>query len=170
MTDIMLDLETMSTKPNAAIIAIGAVAFNESGIVDKFYIQVRLSSCKELGLDIDPNTIIWWMKQGDEARSKFFDNGSALDLISALDSFSEFYLKHGGAIWGNGATFDNVILRSAYEAVGQDAPWPFWVDSCYRTLKNMNPFIELKRVGTHHNALDDAETQAIHLIEILKSK
>jgi len=166
----MLDLETMSTKPNAAIIAIGAVAFNETGIVDKFYIQVRLSSCKENGLDIDPSTIIWWMKQGEEARSKFFDNETASDLVSALDSFSAFYSQHGGAIWGNGAAFDNVILRSAYESIGVEAPWPFWVDSCYRTIKNMNPIIELRRVGVHHNALDDAETQALHLLEIIKSK
>ena len=170
MNDIMLDLETMSTKPNAAIIAIGAVAFNKNGIVDKFYSQVKLSSCKKAGLDIDPSTVIWWMKQEEEARSKFFDNNSSGDLLSALNGFTAFYMTHGGAIWGNGATFDNVILRSAYESLGIDSPWPFWVDSCYRTVKNLNPSVELKRVGVLHNALDDAETQALHLLDILNKK
>jgi exodeoxyribonuclease VIII len=47
-----------------------------------------------------------------------------------------------------------------------DAPWPFWKDKCYRTVKGIWKDIKLDRVGTHHNALHDAESQAEHLIAI----
>ena len=38
----------------------------------------------------------------------------------------------------------------------------------YRTLKNLLPYIEMERVGEHHNALDDAKSQALHAIKLLK--
>ena len=69
-------------------------------------------------------------------------------------------------IWGNGAAFDNVVLASAFRATGMQVPWAFWNDRCYRTVKSLFSNVKLKRSGTHHNALDDAVTQAKHLLEI----
>lgn len=168
MNDVMLDLETMSTNPNAAIIAIGAVAFNKSnGVVDKFYVQINLDSAIQSGGWVDGSTVTWWLKQSEEARSCFFSNENAPHLMDALSRFSEFYKKHGGMVWGNGAMFDNSILGNSYKRCGLDIPWKFWNDMCYRTVKNMNKHISLDRVGTYHNAVDDAESQALHLIKIL---
>lgn len=168
MTDIMLDLETMSTKSNASIIAIGAVAFNENGITSEFYKEISLKSCADKGLDIDANTVTWWLNQSKEAQSKFFKNEEAIPLEEALKMFSEWFEFQGGStIWGNGATFDNVILRNACEVCGVDYPVKFWNDMCYRTVKSLNPDIDFKRVGVYHYALDDAKSQALHLIDIL---
>ena len=69
-------------------------------------------------------------------------------------------------VWGNGASFDNVILSESYYRAAILRPWPFWKDRCYRTIKTIYPDVELVRSGTHHNALDDARTQAEHLIAI----
>jgi len=69
-------------------------------------------------------------------------------------------------MWGNGASFDNVILSETYLRLGMKAPWPFWKNKCYRTAKGMYPAVEINRSGTHHNALDDARSQAEHLIAI----
>jgi exodeoxyribonuclease VIII len=44
--------------------------------------------------------------------------------------------------------------------------WEFWKDRCYRTIKNCYPDVPFDRRGTHHNALDDARSQALHLIAI----
>ena len=60
----------------------------------------------------------------------------------------------------------NIILSEAYQRIGTSAPWPFWKDRCYRTMKNMHPGVQMERAGTHHNALDDAKTQALHLMRI----
>lgn len=168
---IMLDLETMGTKPDAAIVAIGAVSFDNEKIIDKFYCEVSLKSSVEMGASICTDTVIWWMGQSLEARRLFDDNNNAKDIIEALISFEKWYTenkKFGNEVWGNGAAFDNVVLNSAYRLAGIKAPWPFWADMCYRTIKNLNQCVPFFRVGTHHNALDDAESQALHLIEIFK--
>jgi hypothetical protein len=69
-------------------------------------------------------------------------------------------------IWGNGADFDNVILSSAYRNTGHVTPWGTYKNRCYRTIKSANRHVAMARTGTHHNALDDAKSQAQHLIRI----
>jgi exodeoxyribonuclease VIII len=55
MQDIMLDLETMATTRDAAIVAIGAVEFDAaSGLIgDRFYVPVDLVSSVSAGGRID---------------------------------------------------------------------------------------------------------------------
>lgn len=166
MSHIMLDLETMGNGPQAAIIAIGAVAFDLSGIKDRFYTQVSLESSVRAGLIADPSTIMWWMQQSDEERAAFQGNDKAAQLRGALGQFSQWMYEVGGEqVWGNGASFDNAILGNAYRAVGTIQPWKFWNDRCYRTFTSLFNAVPLQRVGTHHNALHDAESQAQHLID-----
>ena len=71
-------------------------------------------------------------------------------------------------IWGNGAAFDNVILRTAYERLGLKAPWNFWDDRCFRTVKALHPEVEYVKSGAAHNALDDAKNQALYLMKVLR--
>lgn len=170
---VMVDLETMGNGNNAAIVQIGAFKFDlnnpqrpeeiEDG--QKFFVGVDLASCMRLGLKADASTIMWWLKQSDAARSGI---SAGLPLPQALGMFSEFMRGTKFQLWGNGATFDNVILRSAYDAAGIEAPWHYTMDCCYRTYKNLHgkavPFV---RQGTHHNALDDAITQGLHLQKIM---
>lgn len=161
---VMLDLETMSTKPDAAIIAIGACTFNHEKVVDQFYAKVSLQSSFDLGGVMDPRTVLWWLKQSEEARSEFGKEND-LHINSALSLYSQWFVTvEGKEVWGCGASFDNVILRTAYERSGQICPWNFWDDRCYRTIKSMPNFPKLERKGTHHNALDDAVYQAECLI------
>lgn len=166
MSHIMLDLETMGNGPQAAIIAIGAVAFDLSGIKDRFYTQVSLESSVRAGLIADPSTIMWWLHQSDEARAAFRHNDKATLLRGALGQFAQWLHETGGEqVWGNGASFDNAILANAYRAVGTEQPWKFWDDRCYRTFKSMFNAVPMQRAGTHHNALHDAESQSQHLID-----
>jgi len=167
--DIMLDLETMGNGANSAIIAIGAVAFDNTGIHGKFYQQVNLQSCVKAGMEMDTSTVLWWLKQSDAARKAFDENEKALPIGKVLQMFGSFCTDFNLCkMWGNGAAFDNVILSNAYRKCGIIQPWKFWNDACYRTIKNMFPVEEFNRIGVHHNAVDDAETQASHLIEICK--
>ena len=162
---VMIDLETMGTRPDAPIIAIGAVAFDEKAIHSEFYVVVDLADSVAEGGVMDPNTVLWWMKQSDEARAEFAREGQELGL--ALGMFREWIGPYADGVWGNGASFDNVILSEAYRRMGNEAPWPFWKDRCYRTMKSISA-VPMERGGTHHNALDDARTQAIHLQMISK--
>ena len=171
MKDILLDLETMGPSPHAAIIAIGAVAFNpEMGVLgDWFYEVVDLGSSVAQGGQMEPATVLWWLRQSDEARAAFELEGSKIEV--ALLKFSAWVraiADNDARIWGNGANFDNVVLASAYDRTAITRPWSFWNDRCYRTVKALHPEIKMERAGTHHNALDDARSQALHLMEMLR--
>jgi len=171
MKNVMLDLETMGNGPQAAIIAIGAVEFDipSQQIGDKFYAVVDLESAVALGGVMDTSTVLWWMKQSDAARAAFDREGEHLAVV--LQQFSEWMAGRAPIdavqVWGNGAAFDNVILASAYRRHGAQQPWQFWNDRCYRTVKALYPDVKMSRSGTHHNAVDDAESQARHLIDML---
>jgi hypothetical protein len=165
-TQVMVDLETLGSGSNAVILSIGAVEFNPDtqALGREFYIVVEPQSCVDAGLAVDVGTVMWWMKQSDQARAAFDRKGWRLE--DALDQFAEWFPAKA-TLWGNGATFDNVILANAYKATGKEQPWAFWNDRCYRTLKNLLPGITLDRKGTYHNALDDAKTQALHANKLL---
>ena len=170
MSDIMIDLETMGKNKNAPITQIGAVAFDrEHGtILRRLHLFVALQSSVDHGAKMDVSTVLWWMEQSEEARAGF--KMPALPLPNALLELSRWMTLCGDVdernVWGNGATFDNVILLSAYQTCGLFVPWEFWGDRCYRTLKAENSDVPFVRVGVFHHAADDAESQARHVIAI----
>ena len=172
MTNIMLDLETLGTKPDSVILSIGAAAFNEETIINEFYTTINLKSCVEMGLKMYPDTVCWWANHSDAAKRGVFE--SQVTLPSALSEFSAWVKSISDDVvrmWGNGEDFDNVVLREAYHKAGVPPsliPWHFKNNMSYRTLKNLLPNIKIDRVGEHHNALDDARSQALHAIKLLK--
>lgn len=175
-TRIMLDLETLGTAPGSAILAIGAVKFTGGQITGEFYKRVNLRSCTEAGLTIDPDTVLWWLKQSDEARLEIATRQEqAGTLAHILDLFSLWTSEHTDdpvdmELWGNGASFDNVLLAEAWRAVhGVEPAWAHRKSMCYRTVKNLYPDVPMPRTGTHHNALDDARSQAMHLMAMIPS-
>lgn len=167
---VMLDLETWGCGNKAAPVSIGACKFDANDILDRFHVAIDPGSCSYYGLDFDASTLLWWFDpERAEARTNWLAQ-ERVELSSALLGFS-MWLGEGHqvvSIWGNGSTFDNVILRSAYEATGQEYPVKFWQDQCYRTLKHRAPQVQLVREGVHHNALDDAVSQAKHLQAIVR--
>ncbi len=173
MQNLMIDLETMGTNPQAAIVAIGAVEFSlTSGELGReFYKVVDLASSMEAGGIVDPGTVLWWLRQSDEARAMF--QAPAHRIHEVLESLSLFMAEFGGPdvkVWGNGAAFDNVVLAGAFERTGLPRPWKYPNDRCYRTIKALHPEVPMERTGTHHNALDDARSQAQHLIAMIGPK
>lgn len=158
---VMIDLETVDSRPTAAILSIGAVVFHGAGAGREFYIPVDVESCKAVGMTESAETLAWWAKQSEQARSVFNDPDRK-PIRFALGELARF-VDPDARVWGNGAAFDNAILANAYAACGMRLPWKFWNDRCYRTIA---AFARTRRVqsGTHHNALDDAKSQAEHLL------
>ncbi|HBZ7755217.1 TPA: 3'-5' exoribonuclease [Klebsiella pneumoniae] len=176
---VMVDLETMGKKHNAPIVAIGAVVFDPAtgSIGESFYKVVCLESSVNWGAVIDPSTVIWWLKQSSEARSAIV-NDDAISLQDALLQFREFVSDNvaGGSkkaqVWGNGASFDNSILRSAYDCIAEDYPWEYWNDRDVRTMVELgqaisfDPKTTIPFEGSRHNALADAIHQASYVSAI----
>ncbi|MFK9969841.1 3'-5' exoribonuclease domain-containing protein [Klebsiella pneumoniae] len=176
---VMVDLETMGKKHNAPIVAIGAVVFDPAtgSIGESFYKVVCLESSVNWGAVIDPSTVIWWLKQSSEARSAIV-NDNAIPLLDALLQFREFVSDNvaGGSkkaqVWGNGASFDNSILRSSYDCIAEDYPWEYWNDRDVRTMVELGqaisfaPKTTIPFEGSRHNALADAIHQARYVSAI----
>lgn len=162
--NVMLDIETLSTRVDAAILSIGAVRFDRRNIGSHFYARIDLGSCLQAGLTVDDSTFSWWLKQSEEARQKLYDD-SPLQLSEALSRFSSWLVAAGKPplVWGNGAAFDNAVLKHAYQAIDVPEPWPYWADRCYRTATHSAP----KRLqeGVAHDPIDDAISQARHLMQ-----
>ncbi len=174
MQNIMLDLETMGNSPTAAIVAIGAVAFDlDNHVIGKtWYSRVNLESAMQHGGTIDASTVTWWLQQSDDARGEIAQT-CPISLPGALRNLSIWFDENTStdvAVWGNGASFDNVILRGAYQRCGFPTPWSWWNDRCYRTVKAQHPSVPMERIGTHHNALADACSQARHLMAIYAAR
>lgn len=168
--NVMLDLETMGNGPNAAIVAVGAVLFDPvtNSLGPTFYRCVDLKTSVLAGGEIDADTVMWWLRQTKAARDGIIKDG--LPIQQVLGEFAKFLGPLGDfvKIWGNGAAFDNVILAQAYHRSGLSVPWHHWNDRCYRTMKALRPDVKMERAGTHHNAIDDAKSQALHLMAVLK--
>ena len=168
----MLDLETLGKRPYCALLSIGACAMRldrDEPITDLFYQPITLESCFEVGLKADASTIQWWMTNEhvtQEARDNAFQPG--LPLPEALDAFTDWLQSRPLQLWGNSARFDLGILEAAYLVCGKEPPWDFRLERCYRTIKNLPGAagVEFVRVGTYHNAVHDAVSQAIHLRQI----
>lgn len=165
-TQVMIDLETLGNKPGSVIVAIGAVKFGSGEITSSFYERVDAESCVQLGLRLDAATVMWWLKQSDAARKEITRPGGKLSEV--LMRFSSWVNDLDAEVWGNGASFDNVLLSDAYDRAQLPRPWKYYNDRCYRTVKNLRPEVPIMRGGTHHNALDDAKSQAKHLMAMIQ--
>lgn len=181
---VMVDLETLGTVPGCAILSIGAVEFDPAaGTLGKeFYIVVNRASCEAALLTTSASTLEWWTRQNEEAR-KVLEHASnkklSVPIKLALEKFNDWLRSVGmiskTAVYGNGADFDNAILSVAYDCVGVKSGIGSYQGRCYRTLKNLDELFgathaahKATRGGTYHNALDDAKTQATHLIEVIQ--
>ncbi len=174
-TNVMIDLETLGTKSGSVILSIGAVAFSpgqpeeEWSTFDSGAINVAASR-KVYGLRIDEDALAWWLRQEPAAMQVLH---AALEggvmLVAALGAFTRWFPKKA-KVWGNGANFDNVLLRVAFEAASLACPWPYYDDHCYRTMKTMFSGVPKPEFqGIKHNALTDALHQTRHLQAILKA-
>ncbi|HGF2512171.1 TPA: 3'-5' exoribonuclease, partial [Escherichia coli] len=163
---LMIDLETMGKNPDAPIISIGAIFFDpQTGDMGpEFSKTIDLETA---GGVIDRDTIKWWLKQSREAQSAIMTDEIPLD--DALLQLREFIDENSGEffvqVWGNGANFDNTILRRSYERQGIPCPWRYYNDRDVRTIVELGKAIDFDArtaipfEGERHNALDDARYQ-----------
>ncbi|MGB1014205.1 MAG: 3'-5' exonuclease [Nannocystaceae bacterium] len=160
----MLDLETFSTAANAVIVAIGAVFFEpavggEPVLGKEFY--CRVSPENQQGAHLCPATVQWWLRQSRDACWEVDGSKPMSTIDKALMDFGD-WCNAGDRfrLWGNGANFDNVVLRNAYKRTGWPAPGSHRSDMCFRTLRALCPGVERDVPVMAHHALSDAIAQA----------
>lgn len=186
--DIMVDIETFATDNNAAIVSIGAVAFNAGGENGELFTNspdVLLANGRgfrvniDLGQsdpdkrgNVDPATVEWWLQQSDDARHLLV-SGEREHLGMALQEFANWLARQGPysklKLWSNGPTFDETILRAAFLRYGLVFPISFRGSRCCRTMYDLATSFgwnakEARAAApddiVKHDALSDAVFQA----------
>lgn len=178
MNHLMIDLEAIGTRSTAPLVSIGAVFFEPSTgeIGPEFEVVADISSDIERGAIAEGDTIKWWLKQSAEARSAITGD-SAISCSKALGALRAFVYEHNSdsssiKVWGNGSTFDNALLRAAFERHTMRPFWGWYNDRDVRTIVelgraiNFNPKYEMPFVGIQHSALADAKHQAKYVSAI----
>lgn len=161
----MIDLETFGTSPQAMIRTIGAVKFDIDSfeIIDKFHAAIRTESALRYGR-LDAGTLDWWLEPRQAEANARIVAMDKVEMDEALVGFHN-WLGQDAKVWGNGSTFDIVILRSAYAATALDCPWKYKNEFCFRTVKNMVFVAPPPDTGMVHDAIADC----IYQIAWLKS-
>lgn len=178
----MVDIETYATHHYAPIISIGAVAFDPNdkpfgGVqvenLPSFSVNIDLTSNVKIGRHMDPGAVMFWSEPAQADALAQWKKTLKFELPLALDGFAQWVHTAAcwspapgqpspasiGGIWSNGATFDLIILGTAFKQTDVEQPWTYTHERCLRTLRALAPNVNVPQVGTTHNALDDARYQ-----------
>jgi len=171
---LMLDIETFGTDNDSVICSIGAVEFdiNTGETGKEFYAKIDIQSCLDAGLKVSGSTLLWWLKQSEDARKELYD-ANTQSLVTVLHLFAQFMkgCKPDVEIWGNSNRFDMGILQTAYNKIGIPIPWNFRKERDVRTLVSFNPGIQKNMPfdGVAHNPVADCKYQIKYCTAIWKS-
>ncbi len=159
---VMIDLETLSTRKNAAILQIAAVAFDPEMGATLAEFSAFVSDGAEHG-HVDTQTVAWWLQQDAAKRvGAGVTDGTILQCV-LLDLRDWFHLRGPFAgVWAHGASFDLAVLASALDAVGIPQLWERGVERDTRTLYALagGAFsVALPDGFVKHDALWDARLQ-----------
>lgn len=175
LINIVLDLETVSTKPDAGILQIGAAIpefeqYKLNGLVSPTF-ESTISYNELLiyfeanQVDMSDSTMGWWDKQDPDTKRQVFSGQTSYD--DALAAFVTWVKDIKAvtdcevAIWGNDVGFDNVILTHSLDMCGHHNVWSYKNNRCFRTINALFPTDTSDLVNTaKHTALGDAIYEA----------
>ena len=173
MADIMIDIETCGTGPEACILTIAAQCFDplnrsEFNSFRSYYCRVDVES--QPNRRIEQTTIEWWATQPRQAQEEAFGEQGRIPLEQALQELGKI-IWHSKRVWANGPTFDMNILEHAYKSYNMALPWKYYMVRDSRTIYGLCP--SLNKYPASHHALEDCRRQIDLLhdsLEFLKIK
>lgn len=173
---IVIDIETLSTEPNAAVIQVGMV-FRFGDLVELAEMSVSpscyygLSNGPSSPFHTDNNTISWHHKTNPENLQKCVRSEESLaDLVAFIRSNVDKAKEDGKYaiwLWACGTDFDVPILKNLLDFCGKKPNWGYTYVRDYRTLRELYKDIIPKNGDNPHTAGADAFNQYEHLMCIL---
>ena len=181
MQNVMIDIETLGTKPGCVILSIGAVRFDiKTGkIGSKFYKKIDLNDSMNHGFSIDSNTLKWWIEKSKEVQDEaFFGKTKLVDAIKHLINF----LNKDDILWANSPSFDLNILEYTYKTLFKDPIMGLKLNKYYwnpfnqrdvRTIASIDDFKTKKSIlkKNHdkvlHNPIDDCLIQIEYIVDLI---
>lgn len=170
-THAMIDLETLGTTPDCAVLTIGGVKFDPNLIhkpTQEFYYRFEVNEQLDKGRTTLESTLEWWGKQDEEVREEALGDGNRTPVIEVLQALNKWCVGVD-AIWCQGPAFDICILENLYRQYDHHIPWAFWKIKDSRTLFGIMPKDPRKEFDfAAHNALEDCKVQAICVQHTIK--
>jgi hypothetical protein len=187
MNHLMIDLETLSTDDNAAIVSIGAAVFDNEKVIDTESWQLTFEN---MSGHIDPTTVAWWLSQSKEAQQATFGGDRCAPWVAA-GQLINMCAKHSvTTVWANDPHFDVVILQNWWKRYSRGStslpvssvvivsPWPFKYNQprSFRTIVELGEQVGFEKehrdaargMYVAHCAVEDAAAQARVVIAIKK--
>ena len=158
----MIDLETLSTNPNAVILTVGGVKFDPFTRTEPsqgMYFRVDVDSQTELGRDVMQDTMDWWGRQDPEVMEEALGDRDRISLHAMVKTINKWCVGVD-VFWCQGPLFDYAILQNFYMQIGQPVPWNYWQIRDSRTLFSLVPKDNNEKRTGLHNALEDCYFQA----------
>jgi len=184
--DIMLDLETLSTAKNAAVIQVGMCVFDifdpEHPLKYPLYdarIQVRPDFDRAT---VDPNTLAWWLRQESKARLQvetaltqgLSEEGAISAVMDVMGTIRRDLGTANTFVWSKGPDFDMAILASLFARQGSNLNRVF----DYRAARDVRTLFDLYGWAPEvdwdwhgwvaHDALCDAKGQAVQAAQAFR--
>ena len=162
MIHAMIDLETLSTNPNATILTVGGVKFNpytSEEPAQGMYFRADVNSQTGMGRDVMQDTVDWWSKQPKEISDEAFGDDNRISLDDMIKKINKFSVGVD-VFWCQGPLFDYAILQDIYRQLGRPVPWQYWQIRDSRTLFGLVPRDPNEKRTGLHNALEDCYFQA----------
>lgn len=87
---IVVDLKTLSSAADGALLAVSFCAINTENAIDGYvYMPINVQSCLDLGARIDASMLSWWMERPGHIRDGLaIDDGTS--ITAALTYFDRF--------------------------------------------------------------------------------
>lgn len=194
MYELMLDLETLDTKPSAVVLSIGAVVWDtykktstSSELawepVAQFYQALDIQSQLSEGRTVSESTLLWWMQQDSVAQAEAFSTDREA-VAQVLHDFNLFAADYSGVegpndpgvtrFWASPNTFDFPIWDSLAGDFNMDTPWTYRQKYDVRTVVAEAGYSAKdhkadKVIGVPHTPLYDCEWQ-IDLLTAARNK
>lgn len=194
MNHVILDFETLSTRPSACILSMGLVPFSDDDSAedktfeelkkDGIHVKFDVKRQVDLGRTINHDTLDWWSKQSPEAKKVFSPRDSDM-AIEYLPKIINGFIKQNGITsysnWYARGMMDYPIFESIYrDSLEVELPeeYKFW--NC-RDLRTAIHFLtgnergkielssEIMSKAVVHNALDDCCLDVLRLQEGFKA-
>lgn len=159
MADIMIDIETCGTGPDACILTIAAQCFDPLSRHDyasHAHYYARIDPGSQPDRRVQDDTIEWWATQPLAAQEEAFGEQDRIPLEQALTELARL-IWHSKRFWAQGPTFDANILEHAYKSYNIALPWKFYQVRDSRTLLSLVP--GLNKSPASHHALEDCRRQ-----------
>ena len=136
MIHAMIDLETLSTNPDAVILTVGGVKFDPDTTMQPFddlYFRVDVDSQTSMGRHVMQDTLDWWSKQPKEISEEALSDKDRIGLDDMVRTINKWCVGVD-VFWCQGPLFDYAILQDIYSQLGHPQPWQYWQIRDSRTL------------------------------------